>query len=80
MAMKKTISQAAGEAAWLLFFLGLFGLAFFAEDLQGALQDGEWIRLFVSAFLHFGILHFGSNMLCLAVFFASRRRRKAAAG
>ena len=35
---------------------------------QGALQRGEWARLFVSAFLHFGIMHFGSNMLCLAVF------------
>ena len=35
---------------------------------QGALQDGQWVRLFVSAFLHFGIMHFGSNMLCLAVF------------
>ena len=35
---------------------------------QGALQNGEWIRLFVSAFLHFGIMHFGSNMICLVVF------------
>ena len=35
---------------------------------QGALRDGQWVRLFVSAFLHFGIMHFGSNMLCLAVF------------
>ncbi len=35
---------------------------------QGALQDGQWIRLFVSAFLHFGFAHFGSNMLCLAVY------------
>lgn len=35
---------------------------------QGALQDGEWIRVFVSAFLHYGILHFGSNMVCLSVF------------
>ena len=35
---------------------------------QGALQRGEWVRLFVSAFLHFGIMHFGSNMICLVVF------------
>ena len=35
---------------------------------QGALQDGEWIRIFVSAFLHYGIFHFGSNMVCLVVF------------
>ena len=35
---------------------------------QGALQEGQWVRLFVSAFLHFGILHFGSNMVCLAMF------------
>jgi len=35
---------------------------------QGALQDGQWMRLLVSAFLHFGILHFGSNMVCLVVF------------
>ena len=35
---------------------------------QGALQDGEWIRIFVSAFLHYGIFHFVSNMICLIVF------------
>ena len=35
---------------------------------QGALQDGEWLRLIVSAFLHFGFYHFASNMACLAVF------------
>ena len=35
---------------------------------QGALQDGEYLRAVVSAFLHFGILHFGSNMLCLVVY------------
>ena len=35
---------------------------------QGALQDGEWIRLIVSAFLHFGLAHFASNMVCLVMF------------
>ena len=35
---------------------------------QGALQDGEWIRMFVSAFLHFGLMHFGSNMICLIMY------------
>ena len=34
---------------------------------QGALQDGEWQRLVVSAFLHFGFTHFASNMFCLGV-------------
>ena len=63
----------------IIFLLNLIGLIYeysvgennavyrFAM-YQGALQDGQWIRLFVSAFLHFGIMHFGSNMLCLAVF------------
>lgn len=35
---------------------------------QGALQNGEWLRLIVSVFLHFGIMHFGSNMICLVMF------------
>ena len=35
---------------------------------QGALQDGQWIRMFVSAFLHFGLMHFGSNMVCLIMY------------
>ena len=35
---------------------------------QGAFQDGEWYRMITSAFLHFGLYHFGSNMMCLGVF------------
>jgi len=35
---------------------------------QGALGDGEWPRLIVSAFLHFGFAHFASNMACLVMF------------
>lgn len=35
---------------------------------QGALQDGEWYRLITSAFLHFGLMHLGSNMICLTMF------------
>ena len=35
---------------------------------EGALRDGEWLRLIVSAFIHFGIMHFGSNMICLIFF------------
>jgi len=35
---------------------------------QGALENGEIYRAIVSAFLHFGIYHFASNMLCLAVY------------
>ena len=35
---------------------------------EGALQDGEYLRLIVSAFLHFGIYHFGSNMICLVLY------------
>ncbi len=32
---------------------------------QGALQQGEYLRVVVSAFLHYGIYHFGCNMICL---------------
>ena len=32
---------------------------------QGALEDGEFLRAVVSAFLHFGFYHFGCNMVCL---------------
>ncbi len=32
---------------------------------QGALEDGEILRVLVSAFLHFGIYHFACNMICL---------------
>ena len=35
---------------------------------QGALQEGQWLRLIVSAFLHFGFLHFLSNMICLVLY------------
>ena len=63
----------------VIFALNLIGLVYeyiVGENVaayrfamyQGALQDGEWVRLIVNAFLHFGILHFGSNMVCLAMF------------
>ncbi len=32
---------------------------------RGALEDGEWIRLFAHGFFHFGIMHLASNMFCL---------------
>ncbi len=35
---------------------------------QGAIEDGEYLRVFVSAFLHIGVLHFGSNMICLLAY------------
>ena len=42
---------------------------------QGALQNGEYLRAFVSAFLHFGIYHFGSNMICLVLYGFSLENR-----
>ena len=42
---------------------------------QGALQSGEYIRLLTSGFLHFGLLHFASNMFCLVVFGYNLERR-----
>jgi len=42
---------------------------------EGALGDGGWVRLFVSAFLHFGIYHFGSNMICLVLFGVSFEKK-----
>lgn len=35
---------------------------------QGALQDGQYLRAVVNAFLHFGFYHFASNMICLVVY------------
>ena len=32
---------------------------------QGALENGEYQRAIISAFLHFGIYHFACNMICL---------------
>ncbi|MCR5830272.1 MAG: rhomboid family intramembrane serine protease [Lachnospiraceae bacterium] len=42
---------------------------------EGALRDGEWARFIVSGFLHFGLYHFGSNMLCLVFFGISFEKR-----
>ena len=42
---------------------------------QGALDDGEWLRILTSAFLHFGIYHLACNMICLVSFgFALEKR------
>ena len=42
---------------------------------QGALEDGEWLRILTSAFLHFGIYHLACNMFCLVSFgFALEKR------
>ncbi len=35
---------------------------------QGALEDGEYLRAITSSFLHFGIYHFASNMICLVIY------------
>ena len=35
---------------------------------QGALQNGEWLRMFTSGFLHYGFTHLSSNMICLMLF------------
>ena len=35
---------------------------------QGALEDGEYVRLIASAFLHFDIYHLASNMFCLVIY------------
>lgn len=42
---------------------------------QGALQNGEWLRFIVSAFLHFGFYHFASNMICLVLYGYSLENR-----
>ncbi len=42
---------------------------------EGALQDGEYLRLIVSAFLHFGFYHFSSNMICLVIYGLSLENR-----
>ncbi len=63
----------------LLCLLNLVGLIYeieVGEDVatsnygmyQGALENGEWLRMVISGFLHFSMAHFGSNMLCLIMF------------
>ena len=42
---------------------------------EGAIQDGEYLRLIVSSFLHFGFYHFASNMICLVVYGFSLENR-----
>ncbi len=42
---------------------------------EGALEDGEWGRMFMSGFLHFGFYHFASNMACLFFFGMSFERK-----
>lgn len=42
---------------------------------QGALQDGEYIRLIASGFLHFDIYHLASNMFCLVMYGMSLESR-----
>ena len=42
---------------------------------QGALADGEYIRLIASGFLHFDIYHLASNMFCLVMYGMSLESR-----
>ncbi len=35
---------------------------------KGALQEGEWWRVVMSSFVHYGLAHFASNMICLVLF------------
>ena len=32
---------------------------------QGALEDGQYLRVLTSAFMHYGIYHLACNMICL---------------
>ncbi len=32
---------------------------------EGAMKNGEYYRVITSAFIHYGFVHFGENMLCL---------------
>ena len=35
---------------------------------QGSIEAGKWYRVFTSAFLHFTVPHFGTNMLSLVIY------------
>ena len=63
----------------IIGLMNLFGMIYgfqVGEDIaasqfgmyQGALENGEWLRLLICGFLHFGLSHLGSNMLCLIMF------------
>ena len=35
---------------------------------EGAIKNGQYIRIITNAFLHFGFFHYGSNMICLIIY------------
>ncbi len=47
---------------------GEFDILYHYGMMQGALQRGEYLRLILSNFLHFGLPHFASNMFALIIF------------
>ena len=57
------------------FSVGEFVAIYQFGMYQGALQNGEWLRFIVSAFLHFGFYHFASNMICLVLYGYSLENR-----
>ena len=50
------------------FRIGQNQAVFMYGMYQGAIKDGQYIRMIASAFLHFGIFHYASNMICLVIY------------
>ena len=42
---------------------------------EGAIKNGQYLRIITSAFLHFGIYHYASNMICLVIYGFSLERQ-----
>jgi membrane associated rhomboid family serine protease len=54
-----------GTNNWIYYHGSLIANAQYANGAPAGVANGEWWRLITSAFLHFGIVHLGLNMLSL---------------
>ena len=54
-----------GQANWIYYHGVLIGNATYANGAPAGVANGDWWRLITAAFLHYGPVHLGLNMLSL---------------
>ena len=54
-----------GTGNWIYTHGALFARAVYANGAPAGVANGEWWRLMSAAFLHYGFIHLGLNMLAL---------------